>query len=506
VVATEADTEVTINGSTISAQALQAGQVYFHRDSARANQTGLTGMLIESDKPVAVFSGNERTRSEPSSLCCTDHVVQQLAPTTAWGTDFIALRYARNGVTGDEFRIVADQDDTVITVDGSAVATLSAGGYYNARLFPRESTSAPMVVGGSISATKPVQVAQFLQVGDYYSFANIGDPAMSLIPPAGQFLDRYVISTLVTGFDFNSVNVVIPTSGVDSFRLNGATVAAGSFVEVAAEWSAAQLRLEQEGTYTLTSDAEFGIFMYGGRPADGYATYGGTATRDLANPPQQETEQTPPPPSPPPASTTPTTTTTTTTVPLPRAPVPRPEGSLPALQAGESLLLVDGQPARVVIEIVDDSVLQVRGEDFVMSLLGTDENGQASRLTPDGRLRLQTGRFARVAGEGFLPGTEVDVWLFSTPIYLGALLVGSDGSFDGLLPIGEDVVAGDHTLQANGFSFDSVQRSLSLPVFIEVDGPELPTTGGNPNGLLTWALLGLALGGILVVGRRPRPA
>lgn len=165
--------------------------------------------------------------------------------------------------------------------------------------------------------------------------------------------------------------------------------------------------------------------------------------------------------------------------------MPRPEGPQPALRAGESLLLVDGRPAQVVIEIVDDTALQVRGEDFVMSLLGTDETGQASRLTPDGRLRLQPGRFARVAGEGFLPGTEVDVWLFSTPTYLGALLVKPDGSFDGLLPIGQDVTAKDHTLQANGFSFDSVSRSLSLPVFIEVEEPALPATGTNPNRLLT---------------------
>lgn len=93
-------------------------------------------------------------------------------------------------------------------------------------------------------------------------------------------------------------------------------------------------------------------------------------------------------------------------------PVPRPEGPLPALRAGESLLLVDGRPAQVVIEIVDDTAQQVRGEDFVMSLLGT----------------------------------EVDVWLLSTPTYLGALLVQPDGSFDGLLPIGQDITAGDHTL------------------------------------------------------------
>lgn len=120
-------------------------------------------------------------------------------------------------------------------------------------------------------------------------------------------------------------------------------------------------------------------------------------------------------------------------------PVPRPEGPLPALRAGESLLLVDGRPAQVVIEIVDDTALQVRGEDFVMSLLGT----------------------------------EVDVWLFSTPTYLGALLVQPDGSFDGLLPIGQDITA-------------------------------LPSTGTNPNRLLTWALFGLALGGILTLTRRPR--
>ena len=65
-----------------------------------------------------------------------------------------------------------------------------------------------------------------------------------------------------------------------------------------------------------------------------------------------------------------------------------------------------------------------------------------SPLTPapvpaDGRqvLTLEERGKANVSGEGFLAGTQVYVWLFSEPTFLGELTVQADGTFAGAVSL-----------------------------------------------------------------------
>jgi hypothetical protein len=214
-----------------------------------------------------------------------------------------------------------------------------------------------------------------------------------------------------------------------------------------------------------------------------------------------------------PTSTVPPTSvpTTTTTPPTTTAPVPVPTGGvLPALQPGVSQVLVDGVAESVEVFVEASTDLVLRGQDFELRLAGECSAGCSITTTADGRqvLELEERGLAKVSGEGFLVGTPVFVWLFSEPRFLGELTVNADGTFTGMVPLG-DIAPGEHTLQVNGTSFDGKPRTANLGVVVNpgaapAPGPGvLPATGGDA-GVLVWVVLLTLLGGALVVAGRRR--
>jgi hypothetical protein len=279
VLATRDATTVTLgNGTEVM---LQAGELYMV-----AGQDD-TGMLVTASAPVALFVGHECS-NEPGGTC--DHLVAQVPPTSTWGTDFVTIRFANensgtDASAGELFRIVADEDDTVVRLDGTVIAELDAGEFHVGRYLARSSSSSSMIVGGRITATRPVLISHFMRRGAYRvdaSTTTTGDPSMYLLPPTAQFRDSYTVATMASGFAFNAVNVVIPTAAIDAFRLNGSAWPAEDFTPIGdTGYSGAQLRVTP-GTYTLTADEGFSIVLYGANPADSYATVGGLSLAPVA--------------------------------------------------------------------------------------------------------------------------------------------------------------------------------------------------------------------------------
>ena len=108
-----------------------------------------------------------------------------------------------------------------------------------------------------------------------------------------------------------------------------------------------------------------------------------------------------------------------------------------------------------------------------------------------------------MSGQGFAPGTLVDVWLFSSPTFLGTVLVGADGTFKASLEVASGIPIGEHTLQANGISSDGDTRSLNLGVRVVDADIELPATGVTST-LRLLSLWVLMTGVITVIIRRRR--
>jgi len=148
-------------------------------------------------------------------------------------------------------------------------------------------------------------------------------------------------------------------------------------------------------------------------------------------------------------------------------------GPLVGLPPGGSLLLVNGVPTGVIIAPNAPSSpngLVITGDGFTMRLAGLNAQGRPLALSSDGgALVLEQDRTAQVDGTGFQPNSEVRLFMFSTPRYIGSVSTDASGNFTGKVPIPPDFPAGRHTLQANGYSPDSKVRSMSIGVIVQED-------------------------------------
>src|SRR5690606_11348408 len=107
---------------------------------------------------------------------------------------------------------------------------------------------------------------------------------------------------------------------------------------------------------------------------------------------------------------------------VPSAPVPDKTGELPAPQPGETVVIVDGNPKTVILEVIDGSLLRLRGDDFAMDLASIGINDQVIPITNiDAIIRIIRGEGASVQlkGYGFEPGTVITLYVFSDPQLLG---------------------------------------------------------------------------------------
>lgn len=181
------------------------------------------------------------------------------------------------------------------------------------------------------------------------------------------------------------------------------------------------------------------------------------------------------------------------------AAAPVPDGaSLPELTPGTRKVLVDGKAVEVTLSVEDTTDLVLTGDGFELRLTGGCSGGACVLLKDsDGNeyMQLRTGGAVEVSGYGFKPNSIVNVWIFSTPKYVGKLNVGADGKFTGSLNLPDGVTVGDHTLQVNGWTPEDTERSASLGV--QVNRGTLPETGAGVNSLLTLAFVLFAAGASL---------
>jgi hypothetical protein len=264
----------------------------------------LTGTHILSDKPVAVFGGHEATNMV--SVCCADHLEQQLVPVAAWGKKYIISKAFERWMERDYVRVVASQDFTTVSLN-PAVATvpeLRAGEHYTF------TTNANVM----ITANKPVMVAQFLAASheilgsytDEICFDNgdcapgykcddwlyeceppscttgagcpsghtcesygisggycepIGDPSMMLAVPEEQFLDSYVFLA-PDAYLRDYINIIAPLDA-NTVMLDGKQIPLSQFVPVSSSGFGVYRTEISDGIHTLTSDKKVGVMVYG---------------------------------------------------------------------------------------------------------------------------------------------------------------------------------------------------------------------------------------------------
>jgi len=140
------------------------------------------------------------------------------------------------------------------------------------------------------------------------------------------------------------------------------------------------------------------------------------------------------------------TTTTTSTTTAPRSTtttVPAPD--VPVLETGQAAVTKDGKSEVATVARRDNKVVISVGA-LSAELSSVDANGRTLALDANGDVTLEPGSRIAIKVAGFEPGTEMEMWMFSTPVLIGTETVGPSGTLDTVLQIPEDVPTGAHRI------------------------------------------------------------
>lgn len=256
----------------------------------------LSGTVVEASAPVAVFSGGERgiapldtagVSAHPSGMpddwCCTEHLEEQVFPTTAWGKIFAVTRSPVRSAHAtwkepDLYRIMADKPGTVVTTNLPAPNdsfTLNTNEWRDI-----SSDRSFTVMSSEAVSIQQILVSQGWVV-DWKS-GHGGDPSMILYPPIEQYRDNYVFLAPPT-FDTNYV-VISAISGTE-ILLDGRSIDEGEFLGICvneeigiidgAPYIAVTCPISG-GTHTVSGSQPVGINVYGYHNVGSYGYAGGS--------------------------------------------------------------------------------------------------------------------------------------------------------------------------------------------------------------------------------------
>jgi len=246
---------------------LNQGQTYQLRSTANS-PADLSGTIITSTAPIAVFGGHQ-CANIPSGFVACDHVVEQLPPINTWGRAFVTMPLATR-IGGDTFRVLASTNGTVVTLNGVNVVTLNRGQFHE-----------QIITGPSrITSNNPVLVAQYSNSSSFDGVTS--DPFEMLIPPFEQFLANYTVTTPATGFATNFINVVVPNAAIGTVSIDGVIIPSAAYTAIPGTSFSGAQRAVTLGTHNLAGATPFGAFMYGFAGFDSYGYPGGQAFGEVA--------------------------------------------------------------------------------------------------------------------------------------------------------------------------------------------------------------------------------
>ncbi len=240
----------------------------------------LSGTLVQSTKPVAVFAGVESAGVpgafkvptfpgwQQEDSCCLDHLEEQLFPVEAIGLSYVVARSPVRSTSG--FR----EPDVIRFVGAEKAATVKTSlpaPFDSFSLAPGEVKTTWAQNNFVVEATAPVLVGQLLVSGQFCQGAQIGDPSLTLMPSVDQFRSEYLVQ-MPAGWNESWIVLateVGTTTLMDGLPPAGCTVEpAGQAADVAYESIRCKV---SEGVHSLSGSKPFGVVVYGYGTAGSYA-------------------------------------------------------------------------------------------------------------------------------------------------------------------------------------------------------------------------------------------
>ncbi|MEO6189532.1 MAG: gliding motility-associated C-terminal domain-containing protein [Saprospiraceae bacterium] len=265
----------TLNGKKkgdVETITLNKGQAYQVQGSNSNND--LTGTYVESDKYIALFSGNRWTQI-PNGVGNRDNLLEQMYPIEVWGKQFVAVP-SKNSAA-DRYRILASEDNTTVGLFGKGNLPgpfiLMKGEWKEFEL---------NAVAAFIQSNKPIMVAMFLVGADYNGMNNKkGDPSMVLLNSVEQYRDTVTLyNSPFKNITENFINLITSTKDTAGLHVDGKTIAelneTFQFIGPMNEFAYVQLKVNSGAHLLLSEACGLIAIAYGYGEAESYA-YGGGA-------------------------------------------------------------------------------------------------------------------------------------------------------------------------------------------------------------------------------------
>lgn len=235
VVATQPNTSITITPTaaivghpagvpfTIT---LNMGETWSGVSTSQSFSQRPSGTVITSDKPIAVTIKDDSMNGGVYGGCA-DLMGDQMVPLPLLGTDYITIKGYLNGP--DRVFVMATQNNTQVTIDGTVVGTINAGQSY---------THIQSANTAFIQASLPVYVLHTTGFG-----CEVGGAVLPTIVCTGSQQIGFTRSTT----EFFALNLMVKSGGEGNFTLNGNPnlITAGNFSPVPGSngaWMYAQIQ------------------------------------------------------------------------------------------------------------------------------------------------------------------------------------------------------------------------------------------------------------------------
>ncbi len=258
-----------LSGTNVILLTLQAGQSY--QVLSADNLGDVTGTVITSDKPIAVFAGVTDAYVPTNSTGDDNPLIQEQFPVEEWGTNALALSFAgRTG--GDSYRVLPAQNATSLYTNGVLTATnLQAGTPYD------------YIIDGGVqfTANKPIQVAH-LSNGALFGnpLGIVGDPCEILVRPTSFYQQTNVLVSLGTNagdFDQNFLNIIAPQLAITNVFLDGTNIGSTNFITIPGSgYYGARLAVTKvKEVHQVSCSLPVGVEAYGSGFFDVYGYFSG---------------------------------------------------------------------------------------------------------------------------------------------------------------------------------------------------------------------------------------